>query len=867
MSTEVPPAKGRRISRVILAIVIVVIVAIAALGIYYFLLRPQAQIPAISAAPTSFVVLQGTSITFSVYNVQSGATLKYYFGDGNVLTTSNTEVTYNYTSGGRYLVLLEEYIGGNLVSSTAASLLPITVLPNIPKNLVDLVSIPVISFNLTRNPTAPIVKANETLYLYAGFLQPPSGKNITIYQYQWDFGNGKTLTVNANESTFAPVVNPVNVTYKAPGLYPVQLTLVTRNSSSGVTYSVSVKQTVAVTSANIVFDIYKFTGNIPNPDVITVAENVPGGPFSFDPHTDYESVGFEVVSNILGTLLIYNGSRTDSFIPFLAAEIPTVENGGISNNYTTYTFKIRSGLYFANGEPITAYDVWYSMIRALLFVGGVPGTGDWILAQYLIPGATIGVPIVNEENKEGIFNQIMHAVTYDNTTNTVTFNLIRPTPPSLFFTAVADPLGGGVLSAKWLKQVGAAINFTPDGFLNYQKYGNQENYNEQVRNNPLASGPYMISQYVPGQYVVLKPNPYFPGIPGIPKPKTTVVIQWVKDPETAYNLFASGQADIVTGLPSSYFPSLKQLIAQNQARIYQFPTLSEFFLVFNIKIDVQGLKKINPNYDIPANYFANLKVRKAFAYAFDYANYLDNIVGNKKYGFEFGSSYAGVIINGLPYYTPPNEFTGVPTFNLTYAKQLMLESGVYDLKVYFPIIVPSGDTVNYAAAQMFAQALQQIDPNIKAEPLYMPFSTIIGYMVPDQNPLPMYYLGWIADYPHPSDFVDAMYKENGTFPAPDGWYISYLEQLGYTDQANMYRQLNNLIIKADLETDPVKAKELYKEASQIAINLYMYIYLIQPNAFWVVKPYMNGYKGDISYLENPMIGGAGDSLFYWWVKG
>jgi hypothetical protein len=46
----------------------------------------------------------------------------------------------------------------------------------------------------------------------------------------------------------------------------------------------------------------------------------------------------------------------------------------------------------------------------------------------------------------------------------------------------------------------------------------------------------------------------------------------------------------------------------------------------------------------------------------------------------------------------------------------------------------------------------------------------------------------------------------------------------------------------------------------------MYTYVVQPNEFWVVKPYMTGYNG-IQSEENPMIGGALDSIYYWWVKG
>ena len=821
-------------------------------------------------APTSFMVFQGTPITFSFYNVQHGATLRIYFGDGNVVNTTSLNYTYTYKYGGHYLVYVEEYIGNTLISSNAMSLLPITVQPVIPNNLTGLVTIPVISFNTTRNPTAPIVNVNETLYLYGGYLEFPTGQNMTIYEYVWNFGNGKTLTVLANASKdYLPEVNPVNVTYSTPGLYPVMLTIVTKNVSSGALYNFSVIYTVAVSGPGLTFSEYKWSGNIPNPNVIIVAENVPGGPYSFDPDIDYESVGFEVISNIIATLVMYNGSSTTSFIPYVAEYLPTVQNGGIQDNYTVYTFKIRPGLYFSNGDPITAYDVWYSIVRALLFVGGTPGTGDWILAQYLIPNATIGVPIVTQQNENEAFNLIMHAVTYNNTTDTVTFHLVKPTPPQLFFTALADPLCSGILDAKWLEQVGAGINFTPAGFLQYEQYAIEGHYNTKVQWDPVASGPYMIKEYVAGQYVVLVPNPYFPGIPGnppIPKPNDTVIIEWVKDPETAYNLFISGQADIVTGLPPNYVAALKPYIAQGQVLMYQFPTLSEFFFVFNININTTLLKQLNPAYHIPSDYFANLYVRKAFAYAFNYTNYIDNLLGDVKYGIDFGSLYAGVIIPGLPYYTPPPQSI-VPTFNLTYAKELLIESGMYNVSVYFPIIVPSGDTVDYAAAEMWAQALHEIDPNINAQPMYLPFSQIIAYQVPGQNPMPIYSLGWIADYPYPSDFVNAMYLENGTYPAPDGWTVSYLEQLGYTQEAQMYQELNQLILEADSATNPAVAQQLYAEVNDLGIQLYMYVYTYQANAFWIIKPYMHGYNNEITLEENPMIGGADDSLYFWWVKG
>ena len=865
------------ISRVT-AIVIVVVIVIAAIAIGFALSRhptttttttttsTTTTTTTISFTPNLQVVAQGTPVTFIVSGTSPGEVVSFYTGDGRSFnvsaSASTTSYTYTYPNPGVYLAYVAVYSSGKLVGTTSTQAQQILVNPNPPQNIVPYISVPLIYFNSTRNPNAPVFGVGEKIYLYGGFHELPSNPNFSIYEYIWNI-SGQVQTIPANPNTSEPSTNPVSTSFSSPGLYPVSLTIVTKNANTGQTYSQSVTYTLAVSAPSLPFGLYKFNGQVPDPNVINVVENVAGGPYSFDPSVDYESVGFEVISNIFATLVIYNGSSTTSFIPFAA------DYWSISSNSTVYTFHIRAGLRFSNGQPLTAYDVWYSVIRTILFAGGSPGTAGWILTKYLIPNYTPFSFVMSSPNDTKDFNEIMHAVTYDNQTNTVTFHLVQPTPAQLFFTAVADPLGAGIQDAAWLESIGAGINFTPAGFYAYQQHANEGDYFTQVQNDPVASGPYMIEQYVPGQSIILVPNPYYPGVPGIPKPNTTVYIQWVKDPATAYNLFATGQADIVTGLPTvPYIGEVEQsLIPKHLATMYEFPTLSEFFFVFNINVNTTLMQKdFGSQFHMPSDYFANLYVRKAFAYAFNYTQYLDYIVGNKLYNIQFASGYAGVIIPGLPYYTPPSEFTGVPYYNLSYATQLMKQSGLYNVSVNIPIIISTGDTVDYEAAIMWAQALHQMDPNIQASPVYVPFSQEIAYEVPGQNPMPLYYLGWIADYPYPSDFVDAMYEVGGTYPAPDGWTVQYLQSLNYTQEAQMYQELNSLIAQADAATNPQLAQQLYKQAEQIAINLYMYVYTQQPNAFWVVKPYMTGYQGQISYEENPMIGGAGDSLYFWWVK-
>ena len=49
-----------------------------------------------------------------------------------------------------------------------------------------------------------------------------------------------------------------------------------------------------------------------------------------------------------------------SLIPVLAAEIPSLENGGIAQDYMSVTWKLKPGLVWSDGTPVTAEDVKFT---------------------------------------------------------------------------------------------------------------------------------------------------------------------------------------------------------------------------------------------------------------------------------------------------------------------------------------------------------------------------------------------------------------------------------------------------------------------------------------------------------------------------
>jgi peptide/nickel transport system substrate-binding protein len=916
---EAKKARGPKILTAVLVAIIVILAAALAYVEFYHPAKPVSTGPlSIQTATTTGV--QGQSVTFDLLNLAVGAKAVVHLGDGTDKATTSSSFGYTYTSPGTYFVYMDEFAAdGSKLADTASALLKLYVSPD-PALVAALskdVTVPTIAFNTTRNPNAPIGTTTAPMFFYGGFgeisalgstpptsvVNPVTRLNVTtssavsVSGYAWDFANSKTITVAADPSTSLPSTNPVNTSFTTSGLYPVKLTLTTStvttieviNMGAGnqttwtntttATHSFAVIYTVAIGSN---FAVAKFRGIVPQPGVITELVNSPGGPYSFDPEVDYETTGFEVVVNTQATLLIYNGSSTTNWIPYVADTIPTTANGQVSSDFKTYTFHIRSGMHFSNGDPITAYDVWYTMIRSMLFQGGSPGTADWIISQYLVPAPYFSafVPIMTSASSQAEFAAINNSVSYDSNANTVTFHLVATTAPTLFFTAICDALGTGIMDAAWLQSVGAGITFTPAGFFAYQAQGTEGGYNFYTQFQPVSSGPFQINTYVPGQSVVLTPNPGFPGVPGIAAQNKTIIIEWVADPAVAYQLFASGQGDIVTLLPPNYYQTINTTLVPAQQAVIKgpFPSITEFFNVYNNNISVANLGKIGSGYSIPHDYFANLWVREAFAYAFDYATFLNRVLGNQIYGFDFGSSYCGVIVKGLPYYVPPANLTGCPTYDLIKAKQLLQQSGAYNTPVTFPFVVPSGDTTDYGMGGIWAAALASIDPNINMQPVYQNFATIIGYQSNGTDPMPIFSLGWIADYPYPSDYVNAMYEQGGTYPQSLGWYAAYFNQEAaattnatlaamYRGEAANWSAMNAALLAGDAATDPAVAAAKYAACEQLAIKLYMYVYTFQSTAFWIVKPYMTPYNNDWGYQTNPTIGAGADSFFAWWNKG
>src|SRR2546429_593659 len=308
--------------------------------------------------------------------------------------------------------------------------------------------------------------------------------------------------------------------------------------------------------------VITYSWNLSNPGIFTNMEAVTGGYTTLDPALDYESTGFEVISNIYETLIAYNGTSTSDFVPVIADTVPTVANGLVTPDFGNYTFHIRAGRKFSNGDPITAWDVKYSITRTMLFNSGSPFPPGWIISQFLVPttfisglttpaGCSFGDPGCSLDPAL-TFSVADGAIEVNNASQEVTFHLTSPAPPLLFYQVVADPLGAAVMDHLWLESNGPRLVWNPAGFIDYEKYSALANYVPAWRNGAVGSGPYMIDYVANPDSVVLKPNPGFQVLPSLPAATVSkVVLQYVADASTRELLLESGQADLA-GIPSAH---------------------------------------------------------------------------------------------------------------------------------------------------------------------------------------------------------------------------------------------------------------------------------------------------------------------------
>jgi peptide/nickel transport system substrate-binding protein len=191
----------------------------------------------------------------------------------------------------------------------------------------------------------------------------------------------------------------------------------------------------------------------------------------------------------------------------------------------TYEFKLRSGLKFHNGDPVTTEDVKFSFER-------YRGAGASILKER-VREVEIVDPLV------------------------VRFHLKEAWPDFMTFFGTTATAAGIVVPKKYLTQVG------DDGF----------------KKAPIGAGPYKFVSHKPGVEVVLEANTaYWRRVPIV----KTWVMRSVSDSTTRAVMLKSGEADIAVALDG---PDAESVLKDPRLQVVPSKHASIFWIEFTEQWD------------------------------------------------------------------------------------------------------------------------------------------------------------------------------------------------------------------------------------------------------------------------------------------
>jgi peptide/nickel transport system substrate-binding protein len=237
---------------------------------------------------------------------------------------------------------------------------------------------------------------------------------------------------------------------------------------------------------------------------------------------------------------------------------------------------------------------------------------------------------------------------------------------------------------------------------------------------------------------------------------------------------------------------------------------------------------------IPTDFFSDIDVRKGFNYAFDWETYIDDaLMGEAR---QEGSPS----VEGLPFYDPD---ASMYSLDLTKAEEhlkLAWDGEAWEKGFKFTLVYNLGNLPRETACKILAENLAKINAKFQVSIQPIAGGTYFD-KVWNTRDMPMFQIGWIADYPHPDNLVVPFMASYG--------YFARCQSYGYPE-------LDQLIEDAFKQLDPAVQQDMYYEIQERYYEDAPGIILCQPLGRRYFTKYIEG------FYFNPMICGLPGPLYY-----
>jgi oligopeptide transport system substrate-binding protein len=455
-----------------------------------------------------------------------------------------------------------------------------------------------------------------------------------------------------------------------------------------------------------------------------------------------------------GNSLVYSGLVSLDKDFQVAPEL--AERWEVGGGGTIYTFHLRHDARFHNGRPFVAADVIYSWERA-----ADPDTDSDDVLTYL--GDIVGV----REMRAGAAEHISGLIAIDDHTLQVTIDAPKP-----YFLM--------------------KLTYTTAYILDQ---ANVESGPEWYR-TPNGTGAYRLIRWDAFKARIYQRNEDF----YLDPPEIPFVIERLYA-GNALALYETGEIDL-TGIGADSVERMRDPAEPMHAELNENASMCTSYIAF----------------DVAQAPFDDLKVRQAFALAFDRQRYLDVI-------------YRGLAIPARGVYPPALPGYSSDLKGLDYdperAKRLLAESRYGGAAGLPPIrFTTSGfggavDADVAALAQMWQTTLgvtieiENLEPNVA------------GDKIKDGEHGQLISAGWCADYADPENFADALFHSGAE------------ENTGHYSNP----EVDALLDRARVEQDVATRIGMYQQAEQMIVDDAPAIFIAHSLSFWLTKPYLKTPNG------------------------
>ncbi len=463
------------------------------------------------------------------------------------------------------------------------------------------------------------------------------------------------------------------------------------------------------------------------------------------------------------------------------------ESMEVSEDGTVYTFKIPADSKYSDGSPLTARDFEYAWKRLAdpetageyqsLPCGIIKGYSEY--SAVACQGKTMTETM--ELDLETLRNNLGVRALDD---QTLQIELEQPAP---YFPAMA---------ALW---IGAPVR-QQDVESGEDWWYDPATY--------IGNGPFILKEWDHGNRAVWEPNPNWRL-----GPVKLQRVEWsmITESQVAFQAFQNNELDIL-GVAAEDLPTIQSDPVLSQ-QLVDVPGSCTFYIGFNTT---------KPPFD-------NIKVRQAFAQAFDREAYVRDVLKG------LGKPTQTFIPPGFPGYEPSDQWS----FNPEAAKQTLAEAGypngqgLPEIKLTY-----SQSARNQVRFEFLANQIRQ---NLGIDVVLDPVDpTAYTALTKDPATTPqMFFLGWCADYPDPQNWI-SLWRTGGILQNRLGWSNARLDEL---------------TAKADVSQDPEERMRLYSEAQKILIEEAPVVFMYNDAGKLLVRPYVKGISEETITPLDPAIPG------------